>query len=116
MAKPCRNGLHVLRRPVGQRCARVPEPLDPDSLHASGIACRVPIPPEDVPADLTDPNMPAMAANAYSILFGNFARHYVTRDLVGIRFEASADYAFASDQVTFRALLRTDGKRVGLPL
>ena len=55
-----------------------------------------------------------MAINAYSILFGDFARHYVIRDVVGIRFEASADYAFNTDQVTFRALLRTDGKRVDL--
>jgi HK97 family phage major capsid protein len=38
----------------------------------------------------------------------------VIRDVVGVRFEASADYAFANDQVTFRALLRTDGKRVDL--
>jgi HK97 family phage major capsid protein len=62
----------------------------------------------------TDPNMPAMAANAYSILFGDFARHYVIRDVVGVRFERSDDYAFATDQITFRALLRTDGERVDL--
>jgi len=63
---------------------------------------------------ITDPSMPAMAANAYSILFGDFARHYVIRDVVGVRFERSDDYAFATDQITFRALLRTDGKRVDL--
>ena len=34
--------------------------------------------------------------------------------MVGIRFEASADYAFNIDQVTFRALLRMYGKRVDL--
>ncbi len=62
----------------------------------------------------TDPAMPAMAINAYSILFGDFARHYVIRDVVGVRFEVSQDYAFNTDQITFRALLRTDGKRVDL--
>ena len=55
-----------------------------------------------------------MAANAYSILFGDFGRHCVTRDVVGVRFEVSQDYAFNTDQITFRALLRTDGKRVDL--
>ena len=55
-----------------------------------------------------------MAASGYSILFGNWARHYVIRDVVGVRFERSLDYAFNTDQVTFRALLRTDGERVHL--
>ena len=32
------------------------------------------------------PTCPAMAINAYSILFGDFARHYVIRDVVGVRF------------------------------
>jgi HK97 family phage major capsid protein len=41
-------------------------------------------------------------------------RHYVIRDVVGVRFEVSQDYAFNTDQITFRALLRTDGKRVDL--
>jgi HK97 family phage major capsid protein len=62
----------------------------------------------------TDPNMPAMAANAYSILFGDFSKHYVIRDVVGVRFERSDDYAFNQDLITFRALLRTDGERVDL--
>jgi HK97 family phage major capsid protein len=63
---------------------------------------------------VTAPSMPTMAANAYSILFGDFSRHYVVRDVQGVRFERSDDYAFATDQITFRALLRTDGKRVDL--
>jgi HK97 family phage major capsid protein len=63
---------------------------------------------------ITDPNMPAMAANAYSILFGDFSKHYVIRDVVGVRFERSDDYAFGNDLITYRALLRTDGERVDL--
>ena len=55
-----------------------------------------------------------MAINAYSILFGDFARHYVIRDVVGVGSRLSQDYAFNTAQITFRALLRTDGKRVDL--
>jgi HK97 family phage major capsid protein len=62
----------------------------------------------------TDPSMPVMAANAYSILVGDYSRHYLTRDVVGVRFEGSRDYGFANDRMTFWALLRTDGKGVDL--
>jgi hypothetical protein len=34
--------------------------------------------------------------------------------VLGVPFERSADYSFATDQITFRALLRTDGERVDL--
>lgn len=53
-----------------------------------------------------------MAANAYSIAFGDFAAYYVIRDVVGIQFDRSDDFAFNLDLVSFRALLRTDGTRV----
>jgi HK97 family phage major capsid protein len=49
-----------------------------------------------------------------SSLFGDFSKHYVIRDGTGVRFEMSPVYAFANDEFTFRALLRTDGKRVDL--
>lgn len=60
---------------------------------------------------VTDPNMPAMAVNAKSILFGDF-RGYFIRDVGSFRFERSDDFAFANDLVTFRAVLRTDGDLV----
>jgi len=41
-------------------------------------------------------------------VFGDFSRYYV-RMVNGIRLERSNDYAFANDQVTWRALLRADG-------
>jgi HK97 family phage major capsid protein len=63
---------------------------------------------------VTDPSMPARAANAYSILFGDFSKHYVIRDVQGVRFQRSGDHAFGNDLITFRALLRTDGTRVDL--
>lgn len=59
---------------------------------------------------ITDPNMPAMAANAKSILFGDFSRYYVIRDVATLRFDRSDEYAFGNDLVTFRALIRTDGR------
>ena len=32
---------------------------------------------------ITDPAMPAMAANPYWVLFGDFSRHYLIRDVTG---------------------------------
>ena len=55
-----------------------------------------------------DPFVPAMAANAKSILFGSWER-YVLRMVNGIRFDTSTDFAFSNDMVTFRAILRADG-------
>lgn len=55
-----------------------------------------------------DPNVPAAAANATIVGFGDFST-YKIRDVGSIRFERSDDYAFANDLVTFRAILRTDG-------
>lgn len=63
---------------------------------------------------LTDPDMPAMAANAESILFGDFSEYYAIRDVSGVRFERSDDFRFQNDLVAFRALLRTDGTKLDL--
>lgn len=60
----------------------------------------------------TDQGFPAMAANAYSIAFGDFASYYIIRDVRGIQFDRSDDFAFDRDTSTFRALLRTAGTRV----
>jgi HK97 family phage major capsid protein len=59
----------------------------------------------------TDPNMPAVAATAKSVLFGDFSRYFV-RQVNGIRFERSDDFAFSSDLVTFRCIWRGDGELV----
>lgn len=58
-----------------------------------------------------DPYVPAMAANAKSVLFGDWSRYFV-RMVNGIRFERSDDFAFDQDLVTFRALLRADAALV----
>lgn len=58
-----------------------------------------------------DPAVPAMAANAKSIIFGDWSRYFV-RMVNGIRFERSDDFAFGSDLVSFRCLLRVDGALV----
>ena len=57
---------------------------------------------------LTDPNVAATALNAKSVLFGDLSA-YAVRIVNGIRFERSDDYAFNTDQVTFRAVIRGDG-------
>lgn len=52
------------------------------------------------------PQLPAMAANAKSIYFGELSALKV-RIAGGLRFERSNEYAFGNDQVAFRTLVRT---------
>jgi HK97 family phage major capsid protein len=58
-----------------------------------------------------DPFVPAMAANARSVIFGDWSRYFV-RMVNGIRFERSDDFAFNTDMVTFRAIIRADGSLI----
>jgi len=61
----------------------------------------------------TDPNVAAPALSAKSVIFGDWSQYFV-RMVGGIRFERSDDFAFSSDLVTFRAILRGDGALVDL--
>lgn len=58
-----------------------------------------------------DPNVAATGSSAKSILFGDFAAYFV-REVGNVRFERSDDFAFTSDLVTFRAIVRGDGELV----
>lgn len=58
-----------------------------------------------------EPYMPALGLNNKSIAFGDLAA-YFARVVRGIRFEQSLDFAFNSDQVAFRCVLRADGTLV----
>jgi HK97 family phage major capsid protein len=59
----------------------------------------------------TDPNVPAVAATNRSIVFGDISQHFVR--LAGpIRFERSDDYAFNTDVVTWRAIMRADSELI----
>lgn len=62
---------------------------------------------------LTDPNVATPAASAKSVIFGDFSQYFI-RLAGGIRFERSDDFAFDSDLVTFRALMRADAALVDL--
>jgi HK97 family phage major capsid protein len=62
---------------------------------------------------VTDPNVAAVATSAKSVLFGDFSQYFV-RLVSGVRFERSDDFAFNTDLVTFRALLRADAALVDL--
>jgi HK97 family phage major capsid protein len=57
---------------------------------------------------IIDPNVPAVAENAKSVLFGDFSAYFV-RLAGGVRWERSDDFLFDTDQVTFRAVIRGDG-------
>jgi HK97 family phage major capsid protein len=58
------------------------------------------------------PNMPTSGAQAAVILFGDFESYYAIRDVRGLRLERSDDFRFASNQLAFRAVLRSDAKQV----
>lgn len=60
---------------------------------------------------VADTFMPAVGANAFSIAFGDFAQFFI-RLVGGVRFERSDDFAFGSDLITYRCLLRGDGALV----
>lgn len=62
---------------------------------------------------LMDPNVAAIATSAKSIVFGDMSQYFV-RLAGGVRFERSDDFAFDTDLVTFRALMRADGSLVDL--
>lgn len=56
----------------------------------------------------TDPNVPAIATSAESVVFGDWSAYFV-RMAGGVRFERSDEFAFNTDQVAFRCLIRADG-------
>lgn len=60
---------------------------------------------------VTDPNVAAVAVNGKSVIFGDIGQYFV-RLAGGIRFERSDDFAFNTDLVSFRAILRADGDLV----
>ncbi|MFB7596894.1 phage major capsid protein [Streptomyces sp. NPDC056160] len=62
---------------------------------------------------LTEPNVAAVATGAKSVVFGDMSQYFV-RLAGGVRFERSDDFAFNTDLVTFRALMRADGALVDL--
>lgn len=61
----------------------------------------------------TDPNVAAPALSAKSVVFGDISQYFV-RMVNGIRFERSDDFAFSTDLVTYRCILRADGDLVDL--
>lgn len=59
----------------------------------------------------TDPNVAAPALSAKSVVFGDISQYFV-RMVNGVRFERSDDFAFSTDLVTYRCILRADGDLV----
>ena len=58
----------------------------------------------------TSPGVAVAGSAAKSVLFGNFPEAYIIRDAGGVRLERSDDFQFATDQVSFKAAIRTDGR------
>ncbi|MDQ3730307.1 MAG: phage major capsid protein [Actinomycetota bacterium] len=59
----------------------------------------------------TDPDMPAMAASAKSILFGDFSAYKIRRAR-GVALQRLTELYSANGQVGFRGFIRVDGKLV----
>lgn len=55
-----------------------------------------------------DPTMAAVALSAKSVVFGDMSKYWV-RQVGGLRFQRSDDFAFQNDLITFRAIARLDG-------
>jgi HK97 family phage major capsid protein len=62
----------------------------------------------------TDPNVAAPALSAKSVIFGDISQYFVRLVGGGIRFEQSNDFAFNTDLITYRAILRADAALVDL--
>ncbi|MGW1762763.1 phage major capsid protein [Streptomyces sp. NPDC002073] len=60
---------------------------------------------------VADPNVAGVSLGAKSLAFGDFSTYFV-RTVETLRFERSDDYAFNSDLVSYRAILRGDGDQV----
>jgi HK97 family phage major capsid protein len=64
---------------------------------------------------VADPFMNAINTSSNpSIAFGDFSQYFV-RMVGGVRFERSDDFAFGSDLVSFRAVIRADGNLMNPP-
>jgi HK97 family phage major capsid protein len=99
------NGAWLMRRASVGKIARL-KGTNGEVIWQPGLAPGAPDTLLGFPI-FTDPNVAAMAANALSIAFGDF-NGFAVRLVRGIRFERSDDFAFDSDLVTFKAVLRTD--------
>ena len=63
---------------------------------------------------VADPFMPAIGVGNKSIVFGDFSQYFI-RMVGGVRFERSDDFAFSTDLVSFRAIIRADGNLLNPP-
>jgi HK97 family phage major capsid protein len=63
---------------------------------------------------VADPFMPAIGVSNKSIVFGDFSQYFI-RMVGGVRFERSDDFAFSTDLVSFRAIIRADGNLMNPP-
>ena len=63
---------------------------------------------------ITDPNMGAIGTAANTPIAFGWWGGYTIRDAGAIRFERSDEFAFTSDLVTFRSIMRTSGALVDL--
>jgi HK97 family phage major capsid protein len=100
-----RNGFWMMRRATEGGIRRLKD-SNGQYLWAPGLAPGQPSLLLGRPI-VSDPNVAAVASAAMSVIFGDFSA-YVIRDVAGVRIERSDEFRFSTDQVTWRAILRTD--------
>jgi HK97 family phage major capsid protein len=93
MARATLGAVRKLKDDAGQYIY-VPGVGTPDSL----LGFRV----------IENPNVPAVATSAKSVLFGDFSSYHI-RQVGGVEIARSDQFAFDQDLVTFRATIRLDG-------
>lgn len=59
---------------------------------------------------LIDAALPAPAASAKSLLYGDMSRAYVIREVAAVRFDQAPGQSFGNDVTRFRVVVRTDGR------
>jgi HK97 family phage major capsid protein len=57
----------------------------------------------------TDENVPSIGANARSLAFVDPGRAYLIRDVASVRVDRSEEFAWGSDEVAWRFIVRSDG-------
>lgn len=105
--EPYRNRGTWLLSDAGVKTARKLKDGNGQYLWAPGLTAGEPSTLLGRPV-LSDTNVADPAVSAKSVAFGDLSRYFI-RDVRGVRVERSEHFAFNTDMVTWRFLMRTDG-------
>lgn len=104
-----RNGTWMMRDATAKEVRKLKDTTN-QYLWAPGLVVGTPDTLLGRPV-VTNPHMAAIGTGAKSVVFGDFGGYFI-RDVNGVMFERSDEFAFNADLVTFRCIFRTDGDLV----